>query len=154
MVKLAFFMLRKGICKKKILLNLNLIMARRKNTLGGKDTAFRGGSGAIRPFNLRYAPTEEPREYEFSCSSTPLYRQYFNKKKNYKNYSFEDTHNLEVINKIMQTIVSNKEGGVRQPKITDSPFPSKNEECCDHHVDQAAEDFIKSFYSQLKEQDC
>lgn len=152
MVKLAFFMLRKGICKKKILLSLNLKMARRKITFTTIKVATASKGGATRPSNVHYSPTNTPQEYYFSCNSTPLYHQNFTNKKNNK---FIDTSSYEAVNKVIETMLSTKEGGVRQLRITDSPYPLQNEEVCDHHVDQAAEDFIKRFYSKLeKEQDC
>lgn len=40
----------------------------------------------------------------------------------------------------------------RQLRITDSPFPVQNSED-NKYVDQAADDFIKRFYSRLNQQD-
>jgi hypothetical protein len=42
---------------------------------------------------------------------------------------------------------------VRQLRVTDSPFPLRNDDEKDNQVDKAAEDFINRFYSQLRRQD-
>ncbi|MCI46743.1 hypothetical protein A2U01_0067984 [Trifolium medium] len=43
---------------------------------------------------------------------------------------------------------------VRQLRVTDSPFPLRDDDEKDgDQVDKAAEDFINRFYSQLKRQD-
>ncbi|KNA03127.1 hypothetical protein SOVF_212130, partial [Spinacia oleracea] len=151
MVKLALFMLRKGISKKKLLLNLNMMMKRGKTVFTGKVSTTHGGFvGGGDAFQ----------EYEFSCSNTPLYHHYFtNKKKSHHHQSYyyygpspeiiDDGGdiNLEAINKVLDTVFSSK------IRVTDSPFPLQNEEDFDdQRVDEAAEEFIKRFYSQLKEQ--
>ncbi|KAK9666061.1 hypothetical protein RND81_14G157200 [Saponaria officinalis] len=147
-MRVAFFMLRKGICKRKILLDLNLAMKR-------------GLDGQSKP----------QEEYEFSCSNTPLYRQYFttNKRsKNHhdKNYSIEDVNNMfdmMMLNSSEEIVaaspVSELRSGlgfhsaVKQLRITDSPFPLQSgENNGDKHVDEAAAEFIKRFYSQLKQE--
>lgn len=166
MVKLAFFMLRKGINfnKKKILLDLNLMMERGKMAFGGRISTSRSRDGVVfDSFHPHCASTDGPGEYEFSCSNTPLYRHYFNKKKNHRKCyyytpspSFEDAdHELEAVNKVLEAMVSKKGSSVMQLRITDSPFPAQHEEDFgDQRVDEAAEEFIKRFYSQLKEQNC
>uniref|UniRef100_A0A803MLT6 Uncharacterized protein n=1 Tax=Chenopodium quinoa TaxID=63459 RepID=A0A803MLT6_CHEQI len=154
MVKLAILMLRKGISKKKLLLDLNLMMKRGKKTFTtiGKVSTTRGGVIGF----------EAQQEYEFSCKNTPLYRHYFtNYKKHCQNYyytpspSFEDTDESESINKVLDAIISSKVSNARKLRVIDSPFPSQNEDNFgDQRVDDAAEEFIQRFYSQLKEQSC
>jgi len=41
----------------------------------------------------------------------------------------------------------------RQLRVTDSPFPLRDDDEKDDQVDKAAEDFINRFYSQLRKQD-
>jgi len=41
----------------------------------------------------------------------------------------------------------------RQLRVTDSPFPLREDDEKDNQVDKAAEDFINRFYSQLRKQD-
>uniref|UniRef100_A0A803MLT7 Uncharacterized protein n=1 Tax=Chenopodium quinoa TaxID=63459 RepID=A0A803MLT7_CHEQI len=122
----------------------------------------------------------DSREYEFSCSDTPLYRHYFTNKRKNTRHQINDHYympypltledgNLEDFNSVLEMMLCNEEAGgglsapspalpglgfgrsptVRQLRITDSPFPVQNVEE-DKHVDQAAEDFINNFYSQLK----
>ncbi|XP_021765408.1 uncharacterized protein LOC110729924 [Chenopodium quinoa] len=152
MVKLAIFMLRKGISKKKLLLDLNLMMKRGKTAFTTFKVSTTRGDGVI-GFDVQ-------QEYEFSCSNTPLYRHYFtNKKKNHyfmPSPKFEDIDDsLEAISKVLETMVSKKDRGVRPLRVTDSPFPLQNEgDCGDQRVDEAAEEFIQRFYLQLKEQNC
>ena len=40
----------------------------------------------------------------------------------------------------------------RQLRVTDSPFPLRDDDEKDDQVDKAAEDFINRFYSQLRKQ--
>ncbi|KAL9244609.1 hypothetical protein vseg_018370 [Gypsophila vaccaria] len=181
MMRIAFFMLRKGICKRKILMDLNLVMKRGK--IAGKalqnliihhqqhQHQHQGSDLGI----STVGQSTPPGEYEFSCSSTPLYRHYFtnNKKKGNHNKNFfmpspyEDMNNVEAINIFDMMMSSAGDAGaaspaalsglglspaVKQLRITDSPYPMENLENCNSHVDEAAEDFINKFYSQLKRQ--
>ncbi|XP_021749734.1 uncharacterized protein LOC110715462 [Chenopodium quinoa] len=134
MVKLTIFMLIKGISKKKLLLDLNLMMKRGKKT-----------------FTIGKVSTTQ--EYEFNCKNTTLYHHY------YYYYSpspcLEDTDESESIDKVLDAIISSKGSNPRNLRLTDSPFPSQNEQSIgDERVDDAAEEFIQRFYSQLKEQSC
>lgn len=71
-VRVAFFMLRKGISKRKVLLDLNMMMKRGK--LASKALSnlmfhhHHHGSAAASS-----AAAAAQREYEFSCSNTPNY---------------------------------------------------------------------------------
>ncbi|XP_021749737.1 uncharacterized protein LOC110715464 [Chenopodium quinoa] len=182
-VSVAIFMIKKGLSKKKLLMDLNFMMKRGK--IAGKKALgnlmfhhnTQGGVGG--QSNL----TNDAREYEFSCSDTPLYRHYFTNKRKNQRHQINDQYympypltledgqnvNLEDFNSVLEMMLRNEEAGgglsapspalpglgfgrsptVRQLRITDSPFPVQNVEE-DKHVDQAAEDFIKNFYSQLK----
>ncbi|CAL0322059.1 unnamed protein product [Lupinus luteus] len=75
MVRVVLFMLRKGISKGKLMLDLNMVLKRR-GKLAGKAIAnlmfhhhHNGGSTSTRrDSNLQFSAQ---REYEFSCSNTP-----------------------------------------------------------------------------------
>ncbi|CAO2815459.1 unnamed protein product [Amaranthus hypochondriacus] len=129
--KIALFMLKKGISKKKIVQKLSIMIQRQKpyiNTL---------------------------QEYEFSCSNTPIYRQYFTNKRSTIHQEF----NFEAMTKIhleeIHDVLVNKDGEVaRQPRISDSSFWAHNDLECIEHVNEAADEFIKRFYSQLKKETC
>lgn len=83
-VRIAFFMLRKGLSKRKLMLDFNLIMKRGK--IASKAaiqnlmfhhmthqwsfaTSYRG-----RDKNLPFSPPHNNNEYEFSCSNTPNFQ--------------------------------------------------------------------------------
>ena len=167
-MRVAFFMLRKGICKRKILMDLNMMMKRGK--IAGKalnnllfhhhhNTSY-GGS------HLSYS-----QEYEFSCSNTPLYRQYFTTHKRKTHHHNRHCHQYEAavadldingVFEMMDTVAVEaspilpglgfgRSPMVRQLRITDSPFLVQNADE-DSHVDEAAEEFIQKFYSQLMQQ--
>ncbi|XP_027344887.1 uncharacterized protein LOC113857278 [Abrus precatorius] len=76
-IRVAFFMLRKGISKGKLMMELNIILKRRSK-LAGKAIAdlmfhhhhhhHHGASSSNDDTRLQFSAT---REYEFSCSNTP-----------------------------------------------------------------------------------
>ncbi|XP_057518886.1 uncharacterized protein LOC130799703 [Amaranthus tricolor] len=192
-VRVAIYMIRKGLCKKKIFMDLNMIMKRGK--IVGKALknlifhhhhhqnhlvlASRGIVGGASNFPY------DGREYEFSCSNTPLYHHFFNnrKKSHVQNNAqyyipspmpLEEADNvtIEEVNKMLEMMLSNEHvittSGlaasptlpglgfgqspmVRQLQITDSPFSTQYTND-NKYVDQEAEDFIKNFYFQLKQQ--
>ncbi|KAJ8434306.1 hypothetical protein Cgig2_009931 [Carnegiea gigantea] len=171
-VRVTFFMLRKGICKRKILMDLNMMMKRGK--IAGKalnnllfhhhhhPTASYGSS------HLSYS-----REYEFSCSNTPLYRHYFtaHKRKTHHHHNHHCRHyeaaaanidDIDMLFEMMDTAAVEaspilpglgfgRSPMVRQLRITDSPFLVLNADE-DSHVDEAAEEFIQKFAKNKGEQ--
>lgn len=80
MVRVVFFMLRKGISKGKLMMDLNMILKRRSK-LAGKAIAnlmfhhhhHHGGSASSRRPHDSHQQFSAQREYEFSCSNTPNY---------------------------------------------------------------------------------
>lgn len=196
-MRVAIFMIKKGLNMKNIFMEFNMMIKRGK--IAGKalkNLMFHNHQHhhTIHQFftsrgcnvgGARAPPYDEPREYEFSCRDTPLYTHYFPKKRK-KNHQKNNTHqyymppplpleeceniNLEDVNNVLEIMLRNEEviggenenytpsplllgrsSGVRQLRITDSPFPVQIMED-DKHVDQAAEDFIMKFYSQLNKQ--
>lgn len=105
-----------------------------------------------------------PRDYEFSCRSSPAYPSYFpfhvTKRRNQKALTSEE----EALQKVVEILNSEAEASplnlpgfgrspcVRQLRVTDSPFPLKETEEDDMQVDLAAEEFIKKFYKELRMQ--
>lgn len=130
--KVALFMLKKGISKKKIVRNLSIMIQRQKPCIN------------------------TPQEYEFSCSNTPLYRQYFTSKRSEKiHHKFDFEAMTEIHLEEINDVLVNKDGEVvRQPRISDSSFWAQNDLECIEHVNEAADEFIKRFYSQLKKETC
>lgn len=175
-VRTLFYMLKTGILKSKMVLDINL-MLKRGNKLAGKaigNLIFHHNSFSCRSNGaLSYVP---PKDYEFSCSNTPV--NYFNhlypqKRKNYnlaRSCRYEDANTVQAVQKVLEMLNNEAGAGVeasplrtlpgfgrspmgRQLRITDSPFPLKEEEQGDsRHVDKAADDFIKNFYKDLKMQ--
>ncbi|KAK4269326.1 hypothetical protein QN277_022497 [Acacia crassicarpa] len=74
-IRIAYFMLRKGICKGKIMMDLNM-MLKRRGKLAGKAISnlkflhhhHHGSSTSSDNPHLQFSAG---REYEFSCSNTP-----------------------------------------------------------------------------------
>ncbi|XP_018843229.1 uncharacterized protein LOC109007832 [Juglans regia] len=170
-VRVAFFMSRKGISKRKLMLDLNMAMKRGK--IAGKAIS-----------NLMFhhhhaSNSAAPREYEFSCSNTPSYAFHLNNKRRHHSHSHffacaqepvtldDDTATVNAVKAVLLEMLNNNESVaveaspalpgfgrspmVRQLRITDSPFPLRDADE-DPYVDKAAEEFIERFYKQLKQQ--
>ncbi|KAL9232116.1 hypothetical protein vseg_007259 [Gypsophila vaccaria] len=182
MMRVAFYMLRKGICKKKILMDLNLVMKRGKiarkalqNLMFHHHNHHDNHHDSSSKVGLDDRLSKPLGEYEFSCGNAPLYRHYFTNNKSSKNhlnkhYSLGDMENIEAVNNMFDTMMSNSSDEVivakspelglgfgtntelRRIRVTDSTFPVRSGEDDDKHVDEAADEFIKKFYSQLKQQ--
>jgi hypothetical protein len=186
MVRVVFFMLRKGISKGKLMMGLNM-MLKRRGKLAGKAIANlmfhhhghhnNGGSTSSRRSHDSHHQFTASKEYEFSCSNTPHHFFPIGKRHRSRNNFFTCAHVpptqdddvatmsamkavLEMLNND-QTIVEaspalpgfGRSPMVRQLRVTDSPFPLRNDDEKDNQVDKAAEDFINRFYSQLRRQD-
>lgn len=107
-----------------------------------------------------------PREYEFSCSNSPAnhYPFHFNKRKHLFNkaYRYDDVTTVAAVQKVLEMLNNDaveaspmvtlpgfgKSPMVRQLRVTDSPFPLKDDG--DSQVDKAAEEFINRFYKDLR----
>ncbi|ONK80397.1 uncharacterized protein A4U43_C01F17210 [Asparagus officinalis] len=118
-----------------------------------------------------------PREVEFSCSNTPCRPHRKNRYNHHnRNYSY-DYEAFVAIAKALEMLNGNSNNNicevsdaesvapspmiafgkstpltVRQLRITDSPFPLKEDEVNDGKIDKEADDFIKRFYKQLRMQ--
>lgn len=189
MVRVVFFMLRKGISKGKLMMDLNM-MLKRRGKLAGKAIANlmfhhhhhnnhnHGGSTSSR--HTQFSAT---REYEFSCSNTPKSNYFFpigkRHRHNHGGNFFtraqapptrdEEAVTVNAVKAVLEML--NNEAAVasspalpgfgrspmvRQLRVTDSPFPLRedgDDDEKDSQVDKAAEDFINRFYSQLRKQD-
>ncbi|KAA3457826.1 DUF761 domain-containing protein [Gossypium australe] len=119
-----------------------------------------------------------PREYEFSCSNSPATAAFFYHKRGGKNhhhgyhfgksckYRYDDVTTVAAVQKVLEMLnneaveaavsplvlpgFGGKSPFVRQLRVTDSPFPLKDEGGGDSQVDMAAEEFINRFYKDLK----
>ncbi|XP_027069846.1 uncharacterized protein LOC113767895 [Coffea eugenioides] len=175
-VRIVFYMLKKGITKSKLMHDLHMMFKRGK--LAGKAInnlvlhlqEDYTNSLTCRSTDVRMSIVH-PREYEFSCSNSPAYPTYFSKRRNHHHhhhhhhgYSYKP-QDIHVVQKVFDVLnhYDKVEASpmvlpgfghsptVRQLRVTDSPFPVKdNEE--NPQVDKDAEEFIKKFYKDLKQQ--
>ena len=171
-IRVVFFMIRKGICKSKIMVDLHLMLKRGK--LAGKTIAnnlmFHNNFSSLSCKSNDSLSFISPREYEFSCSNSPAnhYPFHFNKRKHHhhhlftKSYGYDDVTTVNAVQKVLEMLNNDiveasplvtlpgfgKSPMVRQLRVTDSPFPLKDDG--DSQVDKAAEEFINKFYKDLK----
>ncbi|CAA2985434.1 Hypothetical predicted protein [Olea europaea subsp. europaea] len=174
-MRVMFFMLRKGISKGKLLADLNVMMKRGK--IAGKaiqNLMFHQWSAASgrRPHNRNLSFPVSVTEYEFSCSNSPAYPNFhipfsLNKLKHSihrRVHAPPMANDFATANELVKALEMlhseaaspalpgfGKSPMVRQLRITDSPFPLRDTEE-DNHVDEAAEKFIMKFYKDLKKQ--
>ncbi|KAJ0977421.1 hypothetical protein J5N97_012895 [Dioscorea zingiberensis] len=176
-LRLLYVMLRNGICKRKLMLDLHLLLHRGK--LAGKalsnllslhhhhhhHSAASQGGAHFSSFSCRFMDPNlafyDPREVEFSCSNTPIKRKH---RHHHHHYDAADIARVfEFLNEVPDNVsnVPSPSPGpvwpfgksparpVRQLRVTDSPFPIKEDDT-DCRVDKAADEFIKRFYEQLR----
>ncbi|KAL8458346.1 hypothetical protein ACS0TY_035183 [Phlomoides rotata] len=166
-VRVLYYMLRKGIAKGKLISDLNMMMKRGK--IAGKAVIHnlmfhhpvsaslrRSHDGGGR--NISF-----PFEHEFSCSNSPAFPGFtlpFHLSKRKHSHAPPPIDAdlfaaaLEMINSAAASPALPGFGPspmVRKLRITDSPFPL-NYIDEDNHVDEAAEKFIMKFYNDLKRQ--
>lgn len=151
-VRVLYFMLRKGISKAKLLSDLSTMLKRGK--IAGKaaihNLIFHHAAAVTAAASSR---RRDPiNEYEFSCSSSPAFT--FHRKPPQIDAEMLAAA-LEVFSSAAASPALPGFGPspmVRQLRITDSPFPLCDAGEDNHHVDEAAERFIVKFYSDLKRQ--
>ncbi|XP_004503477.1 uncharacterized protein [Cicer arietinum] len=165
MIRVLLFMIRKGIAKSKTMLDLNLILKRGKGLI---NTIMFNHQLYYSSFTCRSHNTVNsfisPCEYEFSCSNTPANplhhhssRRFSKSRQRYMNNNIAVQkmilNNENVANSPLVTLPGFGKSPVgRQLRVTDSPFPLKDEEGDSHQVDMAAQEFINNFYKHLNMQ--
>uniref|UniRef100_A0A5B7AWL9 Avr9/Cf-9 rapidly elicited protein 146 n=1 Tax=Davidia involucrata TaxID=16924 RepID=A0A5B7AWL9_DAVIN len=178
-VRVMFFMLRKGISRRKLMLDLNMMMKRGK--IAGKaihnlmfhhhHNWYSTSSSNRRSHDghLSFTAGGPPHEYEFSCSNSPAFPFHLTKRSNHSHFfscahappTDDDIVTVNAVKKVLEMLNSEaaspalpgfgRSPMVRQLRITDSPFPLRDVDG-DSRVDQAAEEFIMKFYNDLREQ--
>ncbi|KAL1804849.1 hypothetical protein ACET3Z_027917 [Daucus carota] len=164
-VRIVLYMLRKGVPKSKLMVDIHLMLKRGK--LASKNisdlmlqhhypTTLSCGSTDV-AMSLVY-----PREYEFSCSNSPVYPSYNSKRKHRHHHhhhrqSDQDSNVSVEASPMIHLPGFGRSPMVRQTRVTDSPFLRKDgEENINNNayqVDKEAEDFIMKFYmDQWKQQ--
>ncbi|XP_039018611.1 uncharacterized protein LOC120149967 [Hibiscus syriacus] len=168
-VRIVFFMLKTGILKSKMMVGLkkskyNASKAISNLVFHRKVHDHLSSLSCRSDDSLSFV---SPREYEFSCSNTPASYHHHKRKHNHyykSNYRYEDVTTVAAVQKVLEML--NNEAAaeespspmvlpgfgrsplVRQLRVTDSPFPLKDDG--DSQVDMAAEEFINKFYKDLK----
>lgn len=177
MVRLILFILQKNVSKKKLMQDLNFMMKRGKilgksfnDLMIRQHTALGCSSHDV---HLSYV---SPRDYEFSCSSTPPHHSYIpfhlSKSKNrylgshYKRHApsrptyrtpptFDDDMVAASSMKMLRgDDVVVEETLRRQPMKTVSSSVRLRDGDDSFYVDKAAEEFIERFYRELMLQKC
>ncbi|KEH27184.1 hypothetical protein MtrunA17_Chr6g0486771 [Medicago truncatula] len=160
-LRIILFMFTKNIAKSKMVAQLNLLLKR------SKLAAIKAIANTLALRHHSTASFVSPHDYEFSCSNSPTAIKFHSKNNNYhrgRHHNDVSTIQkvLEILNDIDVSSFSSPSPLVAFPgfgkspigkkiRVTDSPFPLKEEEGDDHsHVDVAAEEFIKRFYKNLK----
>ncbi|KAK4374784.1 hypothetical protein RND71_005461 [Anisodus tanguticus] len=174
-VRVAYFMLRKGLSKSKLMFDLNLLMKRGKiaNKTAIQNLMFQG----------HQCPSSSKEYYEFSCSNSPTF--HLNKRNKHTHHAVTAIVDDDVlmmnadVMKALEMLQSEttspalpgfgRTPTVRQLRVTDSPFPflaqlfrvstnwepEGNELGCFsstplRDVDEKADEFISRFYRDLK----
>ncbi|URE43146.1 Avr9 Cf-9 rapidly elicited protein 146 [Musa troglodytarum] len=148
MITAAYYMLRKGFTKHRLMMDLHLLLKRGK--LAGKAVgnfvAFhhhrdrRIGANMYSAFSSRHVDTDlsyyDPKEIEMLNSEV---------------FDAESSSVVASPSPAPMWGFGKSPAAVRQLRITDSPFPTRDEDAeADGRVDQEAEEFIRRFYEQLR----
>ncbi|XWS72082.1 hypothetical protein CRYUN_Cryun02cG0010000 [Craigia yunnanensis] len=183
-VRIVFFMLKTGISKSKIMVDLHFMLKKGKYNAGKaiSNLMFHHKvhdhlSALSCRSNDAHLSFISPREYEFSCSNSPAFfpfnahkrkhhnHHFYNNRHHFgksSNYRYDDVTTVAALQKVLEMLNNDaaveaspmvlpgfgRSPLVRQLRVTDSPFPLKNEG--DSQVDKAAEEFINKFYKDLK----
>ena len=161
-LRIILLMFTKNIAKSKMVAGLNLLLKR------SKLAAIKVMANTLTFRHHSSASFVSPHDYEFSCGNSPAVIKFHNKSKNHhrsRDHKYNDVSTiqkvLEILNDVDASSFSSPSPLVTFPgfgkspigkkiRVTDSPFPLKEEEVDDHsHVDVAAEEFIKRFYKNL-----
>ncbi|XP_020572645.1 uncharacterized protein LOC110019351 [Phalaenopsis equestris] len=165
--RLLYYMLRNSISKRKLMMDLHLLLKRGKlaGKLLSKFISFHHNGGAA---------------LEFSCNNTPFYPSARRNKRGRRKVEFDsfDEAMMAKAFEVLSTEVSDMESvissttltpspspspaamwwlgrspaWVRQLRVTDSPFVGSEEVVEEGKVDKEAEDFIRWFHEQLRRQ--
>ncbi|XP_027769216.1 uncharacterized protein LOC114075131 [Solanum pennellii] len=165
-VRVALCMLRKGISKQKIMLDIKLMMKRSKissykavvqNLMfhfhHHNQNQNRHRTDQVESGNLPFCPPHEDEYYEFSCTSSPNLDM--------KKHTTSHEEDVVVMNAaVMKAALEMIKGETKSPdnyfrgfgrqlRVSDSPFSVEE---MDSHVDEKADEFISKFYRNLRRQ--
>ncbi|XVE97594.1 hypothetical protein REPUB_Repub03eG0032900 [Reevesia pubescens] len=163
LARLSFFMLRKGFSKSKLVLDdLQFLMKRGK--FMGKAlnelimvTNHASMSCKSRDVHMSFV---SPMEYEFSCTTSPTHQPYipFHASKRKHRYPYTRSRNRDGM--VFGAMGCKDAGDYESPLVVpkgrrvhirnESPLVLNDHEDEEFRVDEAAEEFIQSFYKQLR----
>ncbi|KAL1356593.1 hypothetical protein HN51_008591 [Arachis hypogaea] len=177
-LRIVMVMLRKGISKSKLISEFNLLLKRGKiaasNAISTTLTLHHHYAAAFTRHRSSFRNNKNlsfyPREYQFSCTSSPAFN--YHSRRHHRCHHHEDVSTLCKVLEMLKDNNNNSNcemmmdsplmplpGFGKSPKqlrITDSPFPLKDEEDFDDDdggkIDIKAEEFIKRFYKNLHSQ--
>ncbi|XP_047968797.1 uncharacterized protein LOC125212625 [Salvia hispanica] len=127
-VRIAMYMMRRSKVKRKIMVELNTLVNKGKK--GAKAILDHHHHYSCRSNDTANTAFVSARDYEFSCSNTPV-----PKRKNRHNHQYDN--DLKVMHKAFGILS-------RYDIVEASPFHGG--------VDKDAEEFINKFYRELKKQ--
>ncbi|WOG89324.1 hypothetical protein DCAR_0208562 [Daucus carota subsp. sativus] len=165
MVRALYFMFRKDKSHKKIMLDIKMMLKRGKLARKAFQSLMFNQHDKMTIADSQQQLSVLPGEYIFSCSDTPLFRLHSRRNGSTSHRFFscahatptlEDGDEMSVnvaVRKALEMLQSDHEV-VRSPvgRIPDSLYrigEVHEEESC---VDEAAEEFIRKFYKDLKKQ--
>ncbi|GAV92081.1 DUF761 domain-containing protein [Cephalotus follicularis] len=172
-VRVLFFMLKASISESKLMVDLQM-MIKRSNKVAGKaiyNFIFHHQHSSFTSCRSDDALNFiSPKDYEFSCSNSPAFQSFYAHKRKHhhnvrhfeKSFRYDDVTTVAAVQKMLEMLNNEvveasplvlpgfgRSPIARQLRITDSPFPLKDEGDS-QVVDKAAEEFIKNFYKDLK----
>ncbi|XP_073278698.1 uncharacterized protein [Primulina huaijiensis] len=166
MLKIMLYMMRKGVCKSKLLLDFHMLLSQgklaskaiNKLILHSHQTYFAAFTCRSDDAHMSFI---SPREYEFSCSNTPVSKRKNNRHHQYHGLCRHTAQEINVVQKVFQ-ILKDYDDDDNTPEASPAPrgtcmaadsLETKLKDADkNHQVDKDAEVFIKKFYKDLKNQ--
>ncbi|CAI8611934.1 unnamed protein product [Vicia faba] len=146
-IRMALFMLRKKLSKGKIVTDLNMIL-KRCGKVAGKAIVnlmlhhHHGGSISNRHSHNSFNSSQVPPTPVGEAMNMSAMKTILNMLSN----------DQAIVEASPALFGLDRSPAVRRLRVTDSPFPLRDDDEKDSQIDKAAEEFIKRFYSQLKMQ--
>ncbi|KAL8149175.1 uncharacterized protein LOC141701749 [Apium graveolens] len=168
-IRLVLYMLKKGfpISKLKIF-DIHAKLKQEKHASKSMSNFMLdhhyAASSICRSTDVAMSFVSPRKDYEFSCSNTPLIRR---RRKRYYQYRHNYSHQKLFVDDIRfsreyESVEASPAFSLpgfgrspvtmRQLRVTDSPFSIKDVEENTDQLDMAAEEFIKKFYRELEKQ--
>ncbi|XP_073152151.1 uncharacterized protein [Henckelia pumila] len=142
MLKIMVYMVRKGLCKSKLVVDFHMLLSQQ-----GKLASKAINKLILHNHNTYLSCRSEndvrmsfisPREYEFSCSNTPVC----------KNHRRGGGGEIVVVQKVFEILNDDDDYDYDTPVAASPCMPADK----NHQVDKDAEAFINKFYKDLKNQ--